>query len=109
MNRTQFFLYAVIQSIRHPRSPVTYYYCPDCKLRFSPKETECPRCYKKVGHSVEVRQQPQIPWYGSVLLIIIGVACWLTGAVVEVPSLVEAGHALVYIPLGNLFGMALRS
>lgn len=109
MNKAQFVVFAIVQSIRHPRTPVTYHYCPDCRVRFSTKETECPRCHKKVGHSPEVRQQSPIPWYGSVLVIIIGIVCWITGATVGVPGLDEAGRALVYIPLGNLFGMTLRS
>ena len=109
MNRAQFLIFAIIQSVRHPRTQIYYYYCPDCRLRFSTKETRCPQCHKKVGYSPELRQQSPMPWYGSVLLIIIGVACWITGAVVEVPSLIEVGHTLVYIPLGNIFGLTLLS
>ncbi len=109
MNRAQFLLFAIMKSVRHPRTQIYYYYCPDCRLRFSTKETRCPKCHKKVGYSPELRQQSPIPWYGSILLIVIGIACWITGAVIEVPGLDEAGRALVYIPLGNLFGMTLRS
>ena len=109
MNKVQFLLFVISQSIRHPRTSITYYYCPDCQIRFQTKGKWCPKCYKRVGNSPELRQQSPIPWYGSVLVIIIGIACWVTGAVIEVPGLDEAGRALVYIPLGNLFGMTLRS
>ena len=109
MNKAQFFIFAIMRSIRHPRSPVTYYYCPDCRVRFQTNERQCPKCHKRVSRNPEVRQQSPIPWYGSVLVIIIGIICWITGAVVGVPGLDEAGHALVYIPLGSLFGVTLRS
>lgn len=109
MNKARFLIFAITQSIRHPRSPVTYYYCPDCRVRFQTNERRCPKCHKRVGGSPEVRQQSPIPWYGSVLVILIGIICWITGATVGVPGLDEAGRALVYIPLGSLFGMTLRS
>lgn len=109
MNRVQFAFFAIVRSIRHPKTQIVYYYCPDCRLRFSTRGTECPRCHKKVGHSPELRQQSPIPWYGSILIIVIGIVCWISGAVIEVPGLDEAGRALVYIPLGNIFGMTLRS
>ena len=109
MNKLHFLVFAIIQSVRHPRTQIAYYYCPDCNIRFSLKETECPMCHKKVGHSPEAREQSPIPWYGSILLIVIGIACWISGAVIEVPGLDEAGRLLVYIPLGNIFGMTLRS
>jgi hypothetical protein len=42
-----------------------------------------------------------------VLVIVIGVVCWCVGAYLEITGLDEAGRALVYVPLGNLFGMSL--
>ena len=109
MNKLQFLFFAIGQSVRHPKTQICYYYCTDCRLRFSTRETRCPQCHKKVGYSPELRQQEPVPWYGSILLIVIGIACWISGAVIEVPGLDEAGRALGYIPLGNIFGMTLRS
>ena len=46
-----------------------------------------------------------IPWWGSCLLIFLGLLFWLIGAYLKVAGLDEVGRALVYVPLGNLFGM----
>jgi len=43
------------------------------------------------------------------MVIILGIICWVLGAAVPVPGLDEAGRALVYVPLGSLFGMALHA
>ncbi len=103
----KFLIYAVLQAIRHPRTPITYLYCPECKVRLLPNEKECPVCGKKAGNSPEVRNESPIPWWGSVLVIIIGIACWCVGGYLDIAGLDEAGRALVYIPLGSLFGMSL--
>ena len=104
----RFLIYALAQAIRHPKTPITYLYCPECKVRIPTNEGECPVCHKKRGNSPEERQESPIPWWGSVLVIIIGVACWCVGAFLEISGLDEAGRALVYIPLGSLFGMSLQ-
>ena len=103
----KFLIYAVLQAIRHPRTPITYLYCPECKVRLHTNEKECPVCRKKAGSSPEVKQESPIPWWGSILVIIIGIACWCVGGYLEITGLDEAGRALVYIPLGSLFGMSL--
>jgi len=103
----KFLVYAVWQAIRHPRTAVTYLYCPECKVRLSANEKECPVCCKKADNSPEVRRESPIPWWGSVIVIVIGVTCWCAGAYLDITGLDEAGRALVYIPLGSLFGMSL--
>jgi predicted RNA-binding Zn-ribbon protein involved in translation (DUF1610 family) len=97
----------VWQALRHPRTPITYLYCPDCGVRLPGNAKECPDCGKKAENSPEVRQESPIPWWGSVLLILIGIACWVVSAALEIAGLDEAARALVYIPLGSLFGMSL--
>ncbi len=47
-----------------------------------------------------------IPWWGSVAIIFFGLSFWLFGAWLKVDGLDEVGRALVYVPLGNLFGMS---
>ena len=103
----KFLIYALWRAIRHPGQPITYFYCPDCKLRFGASEKECPKCHAKVESSPEQRQESPMPWWGSVLVILIGVICWCAGAYLNIAGLDEAGRALVYIPLGSLFGMSL--
>jgi len=103
----KFLIYAMWKAIRHPRTPITYLYCPDCKLRFHPNEKECPKCHSKLGNSPEQKQESPIPWWGSVLVIAIGIICWVSAAWLKIPGLDEAGRALVYVPLGSLFGMSL--
>jgi len=104
----KFLIYAVFQAIRHPRTPISYYYCPNCKIRFKAKESECPKCHDKISSSPENRQESPIPWWGAILVIIIGIICWILGAGLEIAGMDEAGRALVYIPLGSLFGMSIQ-
>jgi hypothetical protein len=107
LNTGRFLIYALSQAVRHPKKPITYLYCPDCKVRLPANASECPVCRKKAENSPEVRQESPIPWWGSVLVIVIGIACWCVGAQLDIAGLDEAGRALVYIPLGSLFGMSL--
>jgi len=104
----KFLIYAVFRALSHPKTPITYFYCSQCKVRFNAKEQECPKCHDKVGESPENKKESPIPWYGSVMVIILGIICWVLGAAVPIPGLDEAGRALVYIPLGGLFGMSLQ-
>ncbi|MBA7708806.1 hypothetical protein ES703_117710 [subsurface metagenome] len=104
----KFLIYAVLKALRHPKTPITYFYCSSCKIRFNAKEPECPQCHEKVGSSPDPKQESPIPWYGSVGVIILGIACWVVGGIYQIPGLDEAGRALVYIPLGSLFGMSLH-
>lgn len=104
----KFTFYCLKRAIRHPRSPISYHYCPDCRIRFPASSNECPQCHEKVGSSPDPKQESPIPWWGSVGVIILGIACWVVGASMPVAGLDEAGRALVYIPLGSLFGMSLR-
>jgi hypothetical protein len=121
----KFMLWAIWRALSHPRTPIEYLYCPACNLRFNPSETECPKCHDKIrnagnksagdaenvggGSSPELRQQSPVPWYGSIAVIVLGIVCWCLGAGIPIPGLDEAGRALVYVPLGNLFGLTLRS
>ncbi len=74
----------------------------------------CGRClYQAIRHPltpVLVTPNPgkmtPIPWWGSCIIIIAGLTFWLIGAYLKVAGLDEVGRALVYIPLGNLFGMS---
>lgn len=103
----RFMAYAVSTAVRHPRTPIPYYYCPDCGVNIPINASECPSCGLEVGHSPELRKTSPIPWWGSILVIIVGVAAWVAGSTLHVAGLDEAGRALVYIPLGSLFGMSL--
>ncbi len=104
----KFLIYAVFRAVRHPRTPITYFYCPGCKLRFNSKERECPQCHAKVNESPENRKESPIPWWGAILCILIGIGTWVGGAYLEIPGLDEAGRALVYLPMGSLFGMSIQ-
>jgi hypothetical protein len=103
----KFMIYALSQAIRHPATPVSFLYCPECKQYLISGETICPICGKKLGNSPQQKEMSPIPWWGAVLVIIVGVACWVMGSCFDVIGLDEAGGALVYIPLGSLFGMSL--
>ena len=106
-NVPRFLIYAVSQAIRHPRTPITYLYCSECKVRLTVNSKKCPVCQKKTGNSPEMRRESPIPWWGAVLVIVVGIGCWVIGGCLDIVGLDEAGRSLVYIPLGSLFGMSL--
>ena len=103
-----FILYCIKSAVRHPKSRIAYFYCSRCHIRFPASLTACPKCGDKVGHSPERKEETALPWYSSVLVIILGIICWVLGAGLDIGGLDEAGRALVYIPLGSLFGLSLQ-
>ena len=103
----RFMVYAMSQAIRHPSTPVSYLYCPECKRYLLDGEEVCPGCGKKLGNSPQIKETSPIPWWGAVLVIVVGIGCWVIGGCLDIVGLDEAGRALVYIPLGSLFGMSL--
>jgi hypothetical protein len=108
IQHVRFTAWALKQSVLHPRTPLTYYYCTDCETWLHPGASECPSCGKKVGNSPKLVTQSQVPWWGSIIFLIIGVICWCMGAKFDIGGLDEAGRALVYIPLGSIFGLNIR-
>ena len=104
----KFFIYMVLRAVRHPRTPIIYFYCSQCKVRFNAKEPTCPKCGDKVSSSPENRNESPVPWWAAILCIIIGIGTWIASALLNIAPLSEAAHALVYIPLGSLFGMSLQ-
>lgn len=104
----KFTAYCLKRAMTHPLQPISYYYCNNCRIRFSSELQSCPRCGDKLSDSPVIRHQSPVPWYGSVGVIAIGITCWILGASIPVSGLDEAGRALVYIPLGNLFGLSIN-
>ena len=104
----KFLIYAVFKAVIHPRTPLNYYYCTNCKIRFNAKERECPKCHDKVESSPDPRQESAVPWWGSVLCILIGIGAWIASALLNIAPLGEAARVLVYAPVGHLFGMSLQ-
>ncbi|MBA7689689.1 hypothetical protein ES703_98197 [subsurface metagenome] len=102
-----FMLYCIVKSVRNPRTKVSYYYCPSCKIRFPASSRECPKCGDKVESSPDPRKESPIPWYGSVAVILIGVGTAIASGLLSLGWLQEVSRALIYIPLGSLFGMSL--
>lgn len=47
-----------------------------------------------------------IPWTVSLAVLGIGIASWITGALLQIVGLEEAARAMVYLPLGNIFGLS---
>jgi len=74
--------HCMVQSLRHPRTPI---------VLSNPGGTISP-----------------IPWWGSVAILIVGIASWVIGSRCGITGLDEAGRAMVYLPLGNLFGLTVR-
>jgi len=84
----RFLFYGVGRAVAHPRTPIVY--------------------RNIAGNPPRIRQESPIPWWGSVGVILIGVACWIASSTFQITGLDEAARAMVYVPLGNLFGMSLR-
>ena len=104
----KFMVYSVLKALRHPRTPISYFYCSSCRIRFNAKESECPKCHDKVESSPDPRQESAIPWYGSVVVILIGVGTAIASGVLSIAWLGELSRALIYLPLGHLFSMSFR-
>jgi len=104
----KFMVYAVLKAIRHPRTPISYYYCSKCEIRFPNSASECPQCKEKVDQSPEERQESAIPWWGSILCIVVGIGAWIASALLNIAPLGEAARLLVYAPLGHLFGISIK-
>ena len=75
--------WSIKEAVRHPRTPIVY------------------------GNPGPAASSP-IPWWGSVGVLLIGIIAWFFAAKFSVPGLDEAARAMVYIPLGNIFGMTLQ-
>jgi len=103
----KFLIYALSQALRHPLTPVSYRYCPACRQYLSRGKVQCPNCGKRLGNSPKEKEMSPIPWWGAVLVMVVGVASWVAGSCFNIVGLDEAGRALVYIPLGSLFGMSI--
>ncbi|MBA7506589.1 hypothetical protein ES706_05281 [subsurface metagenome] len=104
----KFLIYMVLRAVTHPRTPISYFYCLKCKVRFPASSRECPKCGDKVGESPDPKQESPVPWYGSVILIVAGAAIWGCSAAFHIAGVDELGRILVYIPMGSLFGMSLQ-
>ncbi|MBN2239946.1 MAG: hypothetical protein JW712_09225 [Dehalococcoidales bacterium] len=103
----KFMVYVLARAIRHPATPVSYHYCPECNRYLLNGEKVCPGCGKALNNSPKLQEMSPIPWWGAVLVIVVGISCWVLGSCLNVVGLDEAGRALVYIPLGSLFGMSI--
>ncbi len=49
-----------------------------------------------------------IPWWGSLLCILVGIGAWIASALLNIAPLGEASRLLVYAPVGHLFSMSMR-
>lgn len=72
-------LYCITQAVRHPRTPM---------FLGNPLPAVSP-----------------IPWWGSITVLILGIITWILSATLGIPEMAEPARAMVYLPLGNIFGM----
>ena len=77
----KFMAYCIAKSVRHPRTPISL---PDRK------------------------EISAIPWWGSILCIVVGIGAWIASALLNIAPLGEASRLLVYAPLGHLFSSSMR-
>lgn len=74
--------HCMVQAVRHPQTPI---------FLSNPGGTTSP-----------------IPWWGSGAILIVGIVSWVVSALCGIHGLDEAARAMVYIPLGNIFGMTVK-
>jgi len=60
-----------------------------------------------LGNPIPVPRQSPIPWWGSAVILVVGIISWCLSAYFGIGGLDEASRAMVYIPLGNIFGMSI--
>lgn len=77
--------HCIYQSLRHPRTELL-----------------------QTGNPIPIKQSP-IPWWGSITVLVIGILSWCMSAAFNITGLDEAARAMVYVPLGNIFGMSLNT
>jgi len=58
-----FMAYAVVKSVRYPRTPIACFYCPSCGIRFPASARECPKCGDKVESSPDPKRESPLPWW----------------------------------------------
>ncbi|MBA7552316.1 hypothetical protein ES705_44874 [subsurface metagenome] len=104
----KFFIFAVLKAVRHPKTPISYYYCTKCRVRFPASSNECPKCGDKVESSPDHRHESPVPWWGSIVCILIGIGAWIASALLDIVPMAEAARILVYAPIGHLFGLSLQ-
>ncbi len=74
--------YCLVQSLKHPRTQIAL---------SNPGGTVSP-----------------IPWWGSGSILVIGIITWILLAFLKIPEMTEPARAMVYLPLGNIFGMTIK-
>ena len=80
MNPARLIIHCAVSSILHPRTSI------------------------KITNPNERVMSP-IPWWGSIGVLVIGIVSWGISAWLDIEGLNEAARAMVYLPLGNIFGM----
>ena len=107
LHAPRFMLYGLGQALRHPATLIQYHSCHGCGINLPPEKTECPVCSQRVGSNPGVKSRSPVPWWGSMMIICVGIICWCIGEGFDIEGLAEAARALVYLPLGALFDRSL--
>lgn len=107
-NPLKFMAWSITKAIQHPHSEIEYYYCHVCEVRMDKNIGLCPSCGRQIGNSPQRETRSPVPWQASVILIILGISALTIGECMDINALDRVGDALIFLPLGNLFGMSLR-
>ena len=78
--------YSIKQAIKHPNTNIVY-----------------------KGNPMKTEPQSPVPWWVSLGILILGIATWFLSAHMGISELCEASRAMVYIPLGNIFGLTTKT
>ena len=78
--------YSIKESVKHPNSKIIY-----------------------KGNPMKTEPQSPVPWWVSLGILILGIVTWIVSSQLGIPELCEASRAMVYIPLGNIFGLTTKT
>ena len=61
-----------------------------------------------IGNPTKV-EQAIVPWRVSLVVLVVGTGALVTGEVMKLDTISEVGRAMVYLPLGSMFGMGTQA
>jgi hypothetical protein len=94
------------QSLLHPRRKVGILYCTDCDIRY--QHGNCPICGKEIGHSPKHQDINPVPWYGSLIVMVLGLITVVIGCLLKDSAVSQLGGYLATLAAGTLFGLGVK-
>lgn len=65
--------------------------------------------FNPLGNPRPSAVSPSVPWWGSVVMIVIGLVAMCMGHVLQAPDISEVAKLIVVLTVGNLLGMSIAT